>query len=58
MVHEDCLGIDCDVTINKGLLRGKIDLTLNVYPDEKRVTLTADGEQQVVSVSSFQCALL
>ena len=51
MVHEDCLGIDCDVTINKGLLRGKIDLTLNVYPDEKRVTLTADGEQQDVSDS-------
>ena len=47
--HEDCLGIDCDVTIKKSFVRARLDVTLRVYPEQRRVTIRAGGKTQEVT---------
>ena len=50
MVHEDCLGIDCDITIPENVLvSGNIDFSLKVSPQQRKVTITSGGNEQEVT---------
>jgi hypothetical protein len=46
VAQEDCLGIDCHVTIPGNVVRGKLDVSLRVDPDTKAVTITGSSEGQ------------
>ena len=52
--HSDCLGIDCDISI-MNVVTAKIDLSLKVIPDQRKVTITANGETQVVTGDGRNC---
>ena len=49
--HADCLGIDCDITIRHVVVSGKIDFSLTVNPEQRKVTITAEGSPGVHEIT-------
>ncbi|KAK7496780.1 hypothetical protein BaRGS_00011989, partial [Batillaria attramentaria] len=50
--HEDCLGIDCDIDISAPpFVKGKIDVTVRVDPEEREVRITSNGSQTIGGIT-------
>nr|KAG5706489.1 hypothetical protein BaRGS_032882 [Batillaria attramentaria] len=53
--HEDCLGIDCDIDISASpFVKGKIDVTVRVDPEEREVRITSNGQENIVKGNGSQ----
>ncbi|KAK7480082.1 hypothetical protein BaRGS_00028719, partial [Batillaria attramentaria] len=45
MPQNDCLGIDCDITIKNMFVSGKMSVNLRVLPEDRTVQITTNGKQ-------------
>ena len=46
--HDDCLGMDCDVTVRKNLAKSRVDVSLRMDPDQRTVEITSGAKTQYV----------